>query len=610
MDVEFQKFIEQLKNKNEIVEVVSGYCQLEQRGSGSYWACCPLPGHMEKSPSFHVEQNGQFFKCFGCSRGGDVIKFIMEIESLEYWDAVKFLANRVGMEVPSIKQDRQDEKKSLEIKQLKERLSLILKETAHFYVNNLSKVEAKEHREYLEQRGFDRSIQRKFGIGASLDYQGLPKYLLEKGFTYEEMLKAGVVAYNEESKSYSDFEAKRLIIPIIDQHSSVIAFGGRVIWKTDKMKYKNTGESLMFNKRKVLYNLNTIRKLKSNSTDLRQKGKLDYIIMVEGYMDTIALSAVGIENVVASMGTSLTQDQAKLLSRYTDKVIISYDGDTAGQEATIRGLEILKDAGLTVKVISLPDKMDPDEYIKAHGAEAYLALIDDSLMLVDYKLNALKSRFDISQTEGRRKYIAGAIKVIRELPNNFEQEELLKKLSSQTGIAYEYLRRDLENLPQKTVETKAVEKKTVPSSLEEKAERYILYSMLDKKSSFANAYDMENMDFSDQTRSSIYEYILEKADSGEEVFINVLPDIVGEDGLEELTLVLKEGESISLSVREKYYSDCLINLQIKSLEKDIEQLEVLVKNQAEISEQLRIAKMLQSKRKKQVELRKKLTSKF
>ena len=608
MDIETQKFIEQLKSKNEIVEVVSAYCNLESKGS-SYWACCPLPGHMEKTPSFSVNPEGQFFKCFGCGRGGDVIKFIMEMESLEYWDAVKFLADRVGLEVPSNKSEY-DDKKNQEFKKLKERLFAILKETAHFYVNNLSLPEAKEHRDYLEKRGFDKKLQRKFGIGASLDYNSLPKHLLSKGFTYDEMVKAGVVSYVEETKSYADFEARRLIIPIISRDGNVIAFGGRVIWQTDFAKYKNTSETIIFNKRKVLYNLNTIKKIKSKSSNVLAGGKLDYVIMVEGYMDTIALASMGIDNVVASMGTSLTQEQAKMLANYTNKVVISYDGDGAGQNATIRGMEILRDAGLTVKVISLPDNMDPDEFVKAKGVEAYLELVDDSEMLVDYKLNVLKKKFDLSTTEGKRKYIAGAIKIIREIKTNFEQEELLKKLSKSTGIAYEYLRRDLENLPQNGVAQTAKPKERSVFSLEEKAERFVLWAVLDKNSTFAKAYDLEKIEFSNEYRQMVADYVLDKADNNEEVFKNLLSNVVGEGGLEELGLILSSGEKVYESATKKYYFDCLTNLELLAIERDIDQLNRLIASQSEISEQLRLAKMVNDKQLKAVNLRKKLTSKI
>ena len=362
-----KNYIEQLKSKNDIVEVVSQYCQLERRG-GAFWARCPLPGHMEKTPSFCVNQAGQFYYCFGCSRGGDVIKFISEIENLTRIEAIRFLAQRVGMEVPDDK--GYDEEKADEARKSKERQLKILLESARFYVNNMKKPEAEPYIKYMLDRGFSQKTLRTFGIGVSLDYKSLPEHLKALGYSYDDMVKCGVVSYNEET-GYTDFEAKRLIVPIIDNMGNVIAFGGRVIVKVDHGKYKNTRETGIFIKNRALYNINNLKNLR------REKGAIPYIIMVEGYMDVIALHEAGFTNAVASMGTSLTVEQARLLQRYSDTVVISYDGDSAGQHATFRGLQILKDAGLDVKVLSLPDGLDPDELIKARGAAAYLALADE-----------------------------------------------------------------------------------------------------------------------------------------------------------------------------------------------------------------------------------------
>ena len=235
----------------------------------------------------------------------------------------------------------------------------------------------------------------------------------------------------------------RLIIPIIDNMNNVIAFGGRVIVKTDFAKYKNTRETTVFIKNKTLYNINNLKKLK------REKGVLPYVIMVEGYMDVIALYSAGFKNVVASMGTSLTIEQARLLMRYTDTVVISYDGDSAGQNATFRGLQILKDAGLTVKCVSLPDNLDPDELIKLRGAAAYQKLVDEALPLIDYKLDFLRKKYDLTSVTEKRQFVDNALRVIRESDKEFEREELLKKLSEASRLTYQSLKRDLEKSPPK-----------------------------------------------------------------------------------------------------------------------------------------------------------------
>ncbi len=583
------KFIEQLKSKNDIVEVVSAYCNLEQKG-GAYWACCPLPGHMEKTPSFCVNQVGQFFKCFGCGRGGDVIKFIQEVESLDFLEAVKLLCDRAGLEMPTF--SNVDEQKSKENKQKKERYLAILKDTAHFYVNNLTEEKAPEYVDYLRKRQIDRKTQRAFGIGASLDYISLPKYLLEKGYSHEDMLSAGVVSYNKERGEYSDFLGKRLIIPIIDSFKNVIAFGGRVLGKTDFAKYKNTSETSLFIKNQCLFNINNLKKAK------RVGGKLDFAIMVEGYMDVISLHSAGFDNVVASMGTSLTQMQAKILKRYTDNVVISYDGDAAGQNATIRGLEILRDAGLNVRVIKLPDGLDPDDVIKKLGKSAYEKLISEAKLLIDYKLDVLKSRFDTSTTSGRREFVDSAIKVIREVDKSFEQEELLKQLSQMSGIAYEYLRRDLEKLPNNTVNTQKTQVKEGDKTVNDGsvlAERFVLCALLFKKP-YAQISDIESIEFSSSVREETANYIFDKTDNGEDLVPSMLFDIIGSDGAKELNEILTSGDLIfNTDAESRYYNDCVIKLVTDSLNNDINALRSMHDNEMDTKKRRSIVQIIQSK---------------
>ena len=346
------RFLDQLKSKNDLVEVVSKYVHLEQKGN-SFWGRCPF--HHEKTASFCVNATDQFYYCFGCHKGGDVLSFIMEVEALEFYDAVKFLAERAKMELPS---DNYDSQKMAEEKEKKNRMLSLLKDTALFYVKNLKSEKASKHIEYINKRGLNADMVATFGIGASLDFNSLPEYLKQKGYTEKEMISSGAV--DEKNGRLYDSLGGRLIIPIINQFGQVIAFGGRLLEKADFAKYKNTKETMVFNKSQTLYNINNLKKLKN------EEG-LNSIIIVEGYMDTISLVSKGFRNVVASMGTSLTKDQARIIKRYTENVNISYDGDFAGQKASIRGLEILKDEGLEVKVVALPDGLDPDDVVNKYG---------------------------------------------------------------------------------------------------------------------------------------------------------------------------------------------------------------------------------------------------
>lgn len=594
-DQKFQKFIEELKSRNDIVDVVSAYCQLERKG-GAYWARCPLPGHMEKTPSFCVNQAGQFFKCFGCQRGGDVIKFIMEVESLTYMEAVKFLANRANMELPEASY-KEDAKLEENARNRQTRLA-VLKDTAKFYVNNLSKKEAEPFVDYVFNRGFDQSTIRAFGIGCSLDYKSLPKYLKEKGYSYEDMVAAGVCSYNKDTGEYADFEAHRLIVPIIDGFSNVIAFGGRLIEKKpDFAKYKNTRETSVFIKNRTIFNANNIKKLK------REKGNLPYLILVEGYMDVIALHASGIKNAVASMGTSLTIEQARLMMRYSDTVIVSYDGDAAGQKATFRGMQILKDAGLNVKVVSLPDNLDPDEYVKARGADSYKELLLSAEPLIDYKLNYLAKSFDLNDATERRRFLDNAIRVISESDKEFEKEELLKKLSAISKITYESLKRDLDKTTQKSADKPVISRSddAVSAETEEetaliKAERYVLSAIINGKS-YANASDIDGLDFSSQLRSEIATLILEFSDENVPVSGVALTERLGEDYLSEMNLILCRIEEIFCADEKIYYEDCLNYVKMSNLTTDISYLEDYAKSETDVTQQIKIIEKIQRKSK-------------
>ena len=388
-----------------------------------------------------------------------------------------------------------------------------------------------------------------------------------------------------------DFEAKRLIVPIIDNMGSVLAFGGRVIEKTDFAKYKNTRETHVFIKNRCLYNINNLKKLR------REKGHLDYVIMVEGYMDVIALAEAGFSNVVASMGTSLTVEQARLLMRYTDSVVISYDGDAAGQNATFRGLQILKDAGLDVKVVSLPDGLDPDELIKLRGREAYQALIDEALPLIDYKLKVIADRFDVSTVDGKRKYADNALRVIAESDKDFEREELLKKVSARSRITYESLKRDLEKSPAERSATVQVERatETVTSALD-KAESFVLYSCIFDKPYATD--DISELDFSSEKRKAIADYIVSERDRAGKVVPATVSDGLGQDYITDLNAIFIFGDGISEATAQKYYSDSVRLLKKRTLESEIADLERYFSSLNDLDERKNVLDLIQKKLKR------------
>ncbi len=578
-----EKFIEELKSKNNIVDVVSRYCNLQRKGSTNYWACCPLPGHTEKTPSFTVNEPGQFYHCFGCGKGGDVIKFIQEVETVDFMDAVKILAERVKMPLPE--SDFKSEEEAKKARNKKERLFSLMRDTAVFYAKNLPN--ADNMLEYLAKRGLDEKTVRKFGMGASLDYYSLPNHLKKLGYSEEEMLEAG--ACQKGNKGVYDFQAERLIVPIINSMGKVIAFGGRILQDKGFGKYKNTSETVLFNKKNTLFNVNNLKKI-------RQETDLDYVIMVEGYMDAISLYMAGFENVVASMGTSLTLSQAKLLKRYTGKVLVSYDGDGAGQKATLRSLDIFENEGFEVKVVTLPDGLDPDDVIKKYGKESYANLLSQAVPLIDFKLKTIESGKDLTDASDKRKYLAECLQLIKTVKSEFLREELLHKVGDRSGISYQSLKRDLESgsvtvdvqKPQEKIEFKGVA--TDGLSV---AERAVLWAFINDKE-YTKDKDVSAVYFSDKTREKIAEFLLYY--SGD--VNSKLYSVVGEEGLKELNAVLGAGDVILQKEQEKrYFEDCYKVVYKSNLENDLKNLSELYKNEIDVSQKSKLALMIAQKTK-------------
>ena len=555
------KFWEELKAKNNIVDVIGSYVPLQKRG-GQYWACCPF--HHEKTPSFAVKEDDGFYHCFGCGVSGDVVKFVQNIESTDFMTAVRILADRAKIEVPNVSE--YDDAQAREYKRKKDAALKILLETARFYLSNLYSGDprADKHLQYIQQRKISPSVARKFGLGASLGFRELPEYLRSLGFSREDMLESGVVSVDtKRGDRLVDSLGGRLIFPIINALDEVVAFGGRVMEKTDFAKYKNTRETIVFNKRKNLYNINLLKKLK-------RERAVNEVIMVEGYMDTISLYQAGFKNVVASMGTSLTVEQARLIRRYTDKVLISYDGDFAGQSADLRGLEILKTENLTVRVVPLPDGKDPDDVAK-EGAAAYQKCLDEALPLIDYKLVSLERKYDLKKSDEKRAYVAAALKIVREAETASEREELLKQLRDKTGITLQSLERDLNDLPQSGQAQSEPATKDAEDGGDKyrRAERFILAAKL-FSAPYAKNFDLKRIAFSDETRKTIAEYVIGCEERGEKIRPSDLFDVLETDSPEFCAILdLNYDDKLESKVSEKFFGD-----SVATLEKEVVQAKI------------------------------------
>ena len=414
----FKDWLEELKNRINIVDVVEGYVSLNRKG-GKYWACCPF--HHEKTPSFSVDETGMYY-CFGCHKGGDVISFVQDIEHTDFMGAVSILAAKAGMTVPEFSKKEGGTGIS---KRKRDRLYSLMREAASFYHKSLVGDAGEAARDYLENRGISRPTLTSFGLGFAPG-NALIDRLRDMGYSNDEMLDAGVAGTGKSGRLY-DVLGGRLIVPIINNLKQVIAFGGRVLEKGEQPKYRNTKETVIFDKSRELFGQHTIKKAMI-------EGAVDSVIMVEGYMDVISLYQAGIKNCMASMGTALTVQQARLLKRYADKVYISYDGDFAGQKATMRGLDILYGEGLSVKVVSVPGGKDPDEYVREFGKRGYMDLLSQAKPLFEYKLDKLAENYDLNVAEDRGAYAVEAVKVLYELKNPAQVEAYMDYISAKADI--------------------------------------------------------------------------------------------------------------------------------------------------------------------------------
>ncbi|MEG0238315.1 MAG: DNA primase [Clostridium sp.] len=404
--------IERIKQENDIVDVISETVKLKRAGR-NYMGLCPF--HNEKSPSFSVSQDKQIYKCFGCGEAGNVLTFVMKNKNLNFIEACKVLAEKANIPL-----DLGNGEESQVVKK-KELLYKVNVEAARYFFSNLQR--DKISKEYFTNRGIKEITIKRFGLGYAKDgWQNLRMHLKRKGFNEDLMLEAGLVLRSQKGTIYDRFR-NRVMFPVFNSKGDVIGFGGRVL-DDSKPKYLNSPETLVFQKGTNLYGLNFAIKHKNDER---------YFIIVEGYMDLISLHQYGITNVVASLGTALTTNQARLLKRYADKVIISYDADFAGQTATLRGLEILKEAGFDVRVLQIPQGKDPDEFVRSNGREAFLKLAKRAESLISYRLKKAKDGIDFKDKSSLIEYGNRVTDILANL-NPVEKDIYVKSISEDTGI--------------------------------------------------------------------------------------------------------------------------------------------------------------------------------
>lgn len=515
-----EELIDEIRNSNDIVDIISQYVILKRSGRNFFGLC---PFHKEKTPSFSVSPDKQIFHCFGCGAGGNVIHFISKIENVDFKESLEILADRAGIKLPTL--ENNVDSKRLE---LKEKVYEINKLVAMYYHETLYKPQAKPAQEYVKKRKLDNKALKEFCIGYAENANVLYKLLKEKGFTEEEILASDLVI--KKGNNYVDRFKNRLIFPIQDIRNRFIAFGGRVL-DNSLPKYINSPENIVYSKARNLYGLNVAKNTKTRK-----------LIIVEGYMDTVSLHQREIDNVVASCGTALTEAQGRLLRKYAEKVIISYDSDSAGQAATLRGLEILNNLGCDIRILQMEGAKDPDEYVVKYGNGRFNDLVENAISLVEFKIKVLKKGLNIENTNDKIKFMNEIAKILGGVDNKIEQEIYIDKISSDYNISKEAIYAQINkneysnNKGAKILESSSIRKPTIKRQEKEinpeleKRENIIISLLIDGGEEVYNKIKgiINPNDFKSEANQKIMRRLYEEFEKGNSN-INSLVDMFADD---------------------------------------------------------------------------------
>ena len=437
------ELLEEIRSRNDIIDVISQYVTLKRSGR-SYFGLCPF--HNEKSPSFAVSPDKQIFHCFGCGVGGNVFHFVQKIENISFVESVQMLADRAGVKLPTLT-SYEDEK----VAKLKAKVYDVNQFTAEYYHKNLYRQESKQGQEYIKKRKLDNNTLKSFMIGYSGQFDELYRALRKEGFQDEEILASGLVNKSERGM-YIDRYRNRVMFPIQDVRNRVIAFGGRVL-DDSKPKYINSPENIVYSKGRNLFGLNVAKRF--------NPGVMKRLLIVEGYMDAISLFQRGITNVVASLGTALTDAQGRLLRKSTEQVILGYDADGAGQAAIVRGMDILQSMGCDIRVLQISGAKDPDEFVIKYGPDKFRKCMDDAISVVEYKVKNLKKELNIDNVSDKIKFLNAIAKILSEVSNSMEREVYVDKIAQTYNISKEAIYAEInkrlyssKNASPKTLEAK------------------------------------------------------------------------------------------------------------------------------------------------------------
>ena len=534
-----ENFIQELTERNDIVDVVGSYVSLGKRSGANLFGLCPF--HNERTPSFAVNPAGQFYHCFGCGKGGGVINFIMEIENLSYPDAVAFLAKRAGMQMPEDSFDRDAKKRS--------RLLAANRDAARWFYEQLVTPEGKRCTDYMAGRRISPAVAKRFGLGFAPERSGaFLSAMRQKGYSDWELSEADLIRKGD-GDFYCTFR-DRLMFPIIDVRGNVIGFSGWTLGDA-RAKYLNSKDTLVFNKGRILFALN-----------LAKKSKAGYIILSEGNIDIVALHQAGFDSAVASLGTSLTPEQARLISRNTNEVIIAYDNDGAGIKASQRAIGILERLDLKVRVLRMTGAKDPDEYIKTRGADAFRNLLEGSEDQVDYRLGAVTAKYDLSQDDQKVAFLKEASALLATLPGAVEREVYAIRVAGQAGVGQDAVIQEVERrrkqLLRKAARTEEQELNR-PERMAQPADRELRYRnpvsaaaeegvirLLYLEPSLEKEVGLpEAAMFSSEALGRIYTILRQKIEEGGTLSISSLSGVLSREEMNLLVNILQKPEVLS-----------------------------------------------------------------
>lgn len=561
------EWLQELKRKSDLVSIASNYLRLEQKGR-RFWACCPF--HNEKTPSFSINAEDGIYYCFGCKESGDVIKFVEKMENIDFYDAVKLLADKAGMQVPELETSEEAGKKQ----KLKERLLEALSLAQKHYEENLYSKDAIEAQQYIKKRKFTRRELIDFKIGYSKDWTDIVDYLHQKGFSDYELVTAGICG--KKNDRVFDVLAGRLVFPIFNAFNECIGFSARALQKTDFAKYKNTAETPVFQKGKVVFSINLLKKLK------QQEG-LDKIILVEGQMDVIAMHKGGFKNTVACMGTALTKDHIQELKRYSKNIVLCFDNDGAGEKATLRAIELFRGEGVDLKVASLHGGKDADEVLNNLGSEELEKMIDNAEPYMNFLISYYKKQYDLSKPEEKGKFVKAILAEIKKLELDIEREPYLDIVRDLTLIPIEVLRRDLggkikvEEPKKEKEEIKSVEGGNI------KAVEFILSSLLHHKDFVNNQIDYYKLLDGYERYLKIIELNMP---------LSSLYDLEGTSEDKLLLNMINYNFSLYENVEEKYFNECVWMIAEEKLKRQQSKLNSEYKNCDDLNKRAEIAKEL------------------